>query len=136
MKTLRRALVVAALSIPAARPAAQKAAAGAKTPWGEPDLQGIWTSEYEIPLQRAAKYKDREFFTDAEIAEFDRVRAAIQRREYRDKDAAGKGTEQDVAGAEKIAKGDSPSGVSRAEWAAWISIARVLLNLDEFITRE
>ena len=28
---------------------------GLKTPWGEPDLQGIWTDEYQTPLQRPAK---------------------------------------------------------------------------------
>src|SRR5207302_724596 len=27
---------------------------GLKTPWGEPDLQGIWTDEYQTPLQRPA----------------------------------------------------------------------------------
>ena len=27
-----------------------------KTPWGEPDLQGIWTDETDTPLQRPAKY--------------------------------------------------------------------------------
>ena len=26
------------------------------TPWGEPDLQGIWTNDYQIPLQRPAQY--------------------------------------------------------------------------------
>jgi hypothetical protein len=42
------------------------APAGAlKTPWGEPDLQGIWTDEFDTPLQRPAKYADQEFFTEA-----------------------------------------------------------------------
>jgi hypothetical protein len=31
-------------------------AAALKTPWGEPDLQGIWTEETDTPLQRPAKY--------------------------------------------------------------------------------
>ena len=34
-----------------------------KTPWGEPDLQGIWTDEFDTPLQRPAKYANQEFFT-------------------------------------------------------------------------
>ena len=25
--------------------------AGLKTPWGEPNLQGIWTDEHQTPLQ-------------------------------------------------------------------------------------
>jgi hypothetical protein len=69
--------------------------AAPKTPWGEPDLQGIWTYEYQIPLQRPEKYAGREFFTDAEIAELDKQRAAQQRFDYR----APRGSEADVSGA-------------------------------------
>jgi len=47
-----------------------------KTPWGEPDLQGIWTDEFDTPLQRPAKYADQEFFTEAQRAEIDKVRSA------------------------------------------------------------
>jgi hypothetical protein len=36
-----------------------------KTSWGEPDLQGIWTDEFDTPFQRPAKYANQEFFTDA-----------------------------------------------------------------------
>jgi hypothetical protein len=32
---------------------AQDSAAGLKTSWGEPDLQGIWTDETDTPLQRS-----------------------------------------------------------------------------------
>src|SRR6516162_7600446 len=31
-----------------------------KTSWGEPDLQGIWTDEFDTPLQRPAQYADQE----------------------------------------------------------------------------
>ena len=34
-------------------PAASGAAPALKTPWGEPDLQGIWTDESDTPLQRS-----------------------------------------------------------------------------------
>src|SRR3984893_7737499 len=70
-----------------------------KTVWGEPDLQGIWTDEYDTALQRAPKYAGREFLTDAEIVQLNKQRASILGREYRDRNADGKGTEQDVAGA-------------------------------------
>ena len=66
-----------------------------KTPWGEPDLQGIWTYEYQIPLQRPDKYAGKEFFTDAEIAELDKQRAAQENRDYRPP----RGREADVTGA-------------------------------------
>ena len=66
-----------------------------KTPWGEPDLQGIWTYEFQVPFERNPKYANREFFTDEEIKEFDRQRAAQQSRDYR----AERGSEADVSGA-------------------------------------
>jgi hypothetical protein len=67
----------------------------AKTPWGEPDLQGIWTDDFQTPLQRPAKYANKEFFTDAERAELDKQRASILRRDQR----VERGSERDVAGA-------------------------------------
>jgi hypothetical protein len=35
-----------------------------------------------------------------------------------------------------VAPPDRPLAVSAADAAAWTSVARVLMNLDEFITRE
>src|SRR5437899_545076 len=48
-----------------------------KTAWGDPDLQGIWTSEYFTPFERPVRYADREFFTEMEIAELDKERAVF-----------------------------------------------------------
>jgi hypothetical protein len=77
-------------------PAGSAAAPGAtlKTPWGEPDLQGIWTAEDDIPLQRLPKYADQEYFTEAQRAELDQARADMLARERR----AERGTERDVSG--------------------------------------
>jgi hypothetical protein len=69
--------------------------ASPETPWGEPDLQGIWTDETDTPLQRSAKFANQEFFTDAQRAELDRQRSAMRGRERR----AERGTVADVAGA-------------------------------------
>jgi hypothetical protein len=65
------------------------------TPWGEPDLQGIWTVESDTPLQRPAKYATQEFFTAAQREELDRERSALLGRDKR----VERGTELDVAGA-------------------------------------
>jgi hypothetical protein len=64
------------------------------TPWGEPDLEGIWTDETTTPLQRPARYANQEVFTEAERAELDRVRSEVLGRERR----AERGTERDVSG--------------------------------------
>jgi hypothetical protein len=66
-----------------------------KTPWGEPDLQGIWTDETDTPLQRPAKYANQEFFTEAQRAELDEARTAMLVRDRR----AERGTARDVSGA-------------------------------------
>ena len=42
-----------------------------KTQWGEPDLEGTWTSDdsFGVPLERPRAYGDRKFLTDEEYAE-------------------------------------------------------------------
>jgi len=54
--------------------------AALKTPWSEPDLQGIWTDEFDTPLQRSAKYANQEFFTEEQRADLDKARSAILTR--------------------------------------------------------
>lgn len=66
-----------------------------KTPWGEPDLQGIWTDETDTPLQRSPKFANQEFFTPAQRAELDQQRGALLGRDKR----AERGTVADLAGA-------------------------------------
>src|SRR5580765_3802056 len=85
-------IVVSITKISAQTPAAS---AGLKTPWGEPDLQGIWTDEANTPLQRPAKYANQEFFTQGQRAELDKERSALLGRDKR----GGRGTELDVSGA-------------------------------------
>ena len=87
---------IAALASPLAaqtpKPAAATKAAPAKsvekkyvppkTPWGDPDLQGTWTSDDYIgtPMQRNAQFGDRLYATAEEIA---RAEAQIKTREDR-----------------------------------------------------
>src|SRR5229473_5212294 len=87
--------VAVADQAPTASVTAPAAAPVLKTPWGEPDLQGIWTDESDTPLQRPAKYANQEFFTDAQRAELDKERSALLGRDRR----VERGTELDVAGA-------------------------------------
>ena len=41
-----------------------------RTPDGQPDLQGIWTNATITPLERPAELAGKEFFTEAEAAEY------------------------------------------------------------------
>ena len=66
-----------------------------RTPWGEPDLQGIWTDEFDTPFERPERFGDRAFMTAEEQAELDEQRAGLLSRDRR----VERGTELDVAGA-------------------------------------
>jgi len=52
-------------------PAAAKTWTGPKTPWGDPDIQGTWTSDDCIgtPLNRPAQFGDRLYYTEQELAD-------------------------------------------------------------------
>src|SRR5207247_2286124 len=39
-----------------------------RTPWGEPDLQGIWSGETLTPLQRPARFANKPVLTPEEAA--------------------------------------------------------------------
>ena len=39
-----------------------------KTPWGDPDLEGVWPGNMGVPMQRNAKLGDRATLTDEEFA--------------------------------------------------------------------
>jgi hypothetical protein len=67
---------------------------GVTTPWGEPDLQGIWTDPYDINLQRPTALGTRERYTEEEVAELDRRRIGADVRPR-----AERGSVADVAGA-------------------------------------
>src|SRR5215472_3762314 len=58
-------------------PPATSSAPAMTTPWGEPDLQGIWTDETDTPLQRSPKYASQEFLTEEQRAELDTVRSGL-----------------------------------------------------------
>jgi hypothetical protein len=82
----------------------------ARTPWGEPDLQGIWYAFEDVPLQRPAEVAGRALLTDEEYAKKLAVKPWIEQvaegkasaesedRVGRDRRAA-PGTPEDVGGA-------------------------------------
>ena len=54
-----------------------------RTPWGDPDLQGIWSYATFTPLERPEALAGREFLTPEEVAEqnlADATRASSERR--------------------------------------------------------
>ena len=46
-----------------------------RTPWGEPDLQGIWDFRTITPLERPDEHEGKQFLTEEEAAEFEQQAA-------------------------------------------------------------
>src|ERR1700678_1413124 len=92
------AAVSAIISVSVTPTSAQAPAASGttlKTPWGEPDLQGIWTDEFDTPLQRSPKNANQEFLTEAQRAELDKQRGTHFSEDPRQE----RGSPTDVGGA-------------------------------------
>ena len=67
-----------------------------RTPWGDPDLQGIWSNPYVAPLERPKQFGTREFLTKDEIAGEEQRLLEQSKGPGRDS-RDGTGTEKDVA---------------------------------------
>ena len=65
-----------------------------RTPWGHPDLQGIWSTATITPFERPTDVAGKEFLTAQEAADFER-----KALEANDRDRRGGSAEADVAGA-------------------------------------
>ena len=95
------AIAAAGIMLTAAQAAAQADVAAAdgyaptQTPWGHPDLQGIWDSKTQTPLERPAEFADKEFLTAEEVAGLERQTIEAVGRDER----AEAGTVADVEGA-------------------------------------
>jgi hypothetical protein len=76
-----------------------------RTPWGDPDLQGTFSSEAElgVPFERPAQYGERRFLTDAEYA---------QRRAQADKQLASDSADFDLETADRSNAGAVGSATS------------------------
>ena len=71
-------------------------ASSLRTPWGEPDFQGIWSVELLVPLERPEGVTT-EFYTEERQAELDRQRTGTS--VFGNHVRAEPGSEADVAGA-------------------------------------
>jgi len=100
-----------------------------RTPDGHPDLQGVWDNSSLTPLERPANLAGKEFFSDAEAADYESLDAYVERlkgrfgepegavtgeangiwRSPRRLDGLHRGREGDVAGARSRARDPAPA---------------------------
>jgi hypothetical protein len=78
-----RTVVACAIGIAASMSLIEAQTWRARTPWGDPDLHGEWTSEgeYGVPFERPAQFSTRQLLNDEEYA---RRLDDIKRRDERD----------------------------------------------------
>src|SRR3954470_20940260 len=71
-------LLAIAMAIPLA---AQKTWSISKTPWGDPDIQGTWTSDdtWGVPMERPVSFGNRLYLTEDELK--DREKRVAQSKE-------------------------------------------------------
>src|SRR5580692_7632174 len=63
-------LLVIWVSLPGqTKPGQTKSWTPPKTPWGDPDLQGMWPGNMGVPMQRPEALGTRATLTDAEFAQ-------------------------------------------------------------------
>ena len=105
MRTRRVVASTGALAALIAVVASAQGPAVPKTPWGDPDLQGTFSSEAElsVPFERQSQYGERRFLTDAEFA---------QRRAQADKQLVSDNSEFDIETADRANAGAVGSATS------------------------
>src|SRR5213592_4110121 len=97
---------------PAPKPAAAaKAWAAPKTPWGDPDLQGVWNDATSTPLQRPTGVKGKDVLNDEEAQEFQEQLANDLSRDRRD--------------------GGADADVNRAYNEHWMDSRRLKITADK-----
>lgn len=65
---MTRLLLASAILAAGVRLFGQAGYAPPRTPWGDPDLQGIWPGDVSAPLQRPTEFGERTTLTDEEFA--------------------------------------------------------------------
>jgi hypothetical protein len=80
--TALAAMTALAQTSPSAASKSTKAAANSKTPWGEPDLQGTWTSDdtWGVPFERPKNFGTRATLTEDEMK--DRAKNISRNEEF------------------------------------------------------
>ena len=109
------------------------------TPWGDPDMQGMWDTRTFTPLERPAVFGTREFMTEQEAAERDRQ--GLRRVQSGDDDEVGEDlAEQDArryASADREDKGQPGYRIAGAEynafWSADPTVAKASLRTSQVV---
>ena len=103
------------------------------TPWGDPDLQGIWNNTVSTPLERPSRFAGKEALTDEELADYTAERQG-SRDNRDDRDAApGTTTGRGEAPSQTSSSGSSTTDVARAYGALWFPVPEAPIRRTSLI---
>jgi hypothetical protein len=124
---------LAAKPAPGAAKTAEASTAGAKTPWGDPDLQGTWTSDdtWGVPFERPKEFGTRATLTEDELKE--RQKRVVQSEEFVDTGGANAHSPA-VAALEAKEKGEA-APAAKGRYGSGVDAAPVPGHWGEFARR-
>ena len=70
LRTVAAVVMLALMALPAAA----QSGLSARTPWGDPDLQGVWSYATLTPLERSRELEGRALYTPEEAAAYTKLR--------------------------------------------------------------
>ena len=103
---------VAGQTAPKRPPAAKASLTPPRTPWGDPDISGIFTNKDEqgVPLERPAEFAGREIVTDEELS----ARAARAQRQLEIDNAEFDITKADTSNAGQVGRHVASTALARS----------------------
>src|ERR1700749_3936232 len=112
-KRLRLPLVLAAVTVGGAK----AADLAWKTPWGDPDLQGTWTSDdtLGVPMERPVTFGTRAFLTEDELKDREK---RVEQSKQRVENPSDANHSPAKAQLDALAKGEAPAAGARGVDAA------------------
>ena len=128
MRVWRRLCVCAAIGLAVTLGAAAASGQEApKTPWGHPDLQGIWVGSTLTPLERLPEHEGRQFLTEEEVRALEAEAVAEEERRR------ARPSERAPAGGDVDYRPDGSLGVNQFwfdEGTTWQPSRRAALIVD------
>jgi len=104
-----------------------------RTPWGHPDLQGIWNNTVSTPLERPSRFAGKAVLTDEELADYTVERQGA--RDNRDSREAAPGTTtgRGATESQEAFSAASTTDVARAYPALWFPVPEAPISRTSLI---
>ena len=104
-----------------------------RTPWGDPDLQGIWNNTVSTPLERPSRFAGKQELTDEELADYTAERQGSRDNRDRRDAAPGTTTGRGEGVSQDSFTESSTTDVARAYAALWFPVPEAPIRRTSLI---